>query len=72
MYDRIRTLCDKNNISVAQLEKEMGLGNGTIGKWKSCAPRADVLLAIAERLGTTVKYLLKGGEGTGEKQTMGQ
>lgn len=62
MYNRIKELCDKEHITIAQLEKEVGLSNGVIGKWRTSMPRADVLQAIAERFGTTVKYLLKGKE----------
>lgn len=62
MYNRIKALCDKEHITIAQLEKEVGLSNGVIGKWRTSMPRADVLLAIAERLGVTIEYLIKGEE----------
>ena len=60
MYDRIKELCDKEKISISRLEKEVGLSNGVIGKWRTSVPGADVLLAVAERLGTTVEYLVRG------------
>ena len=60
MYNRIKELCDKEHITIAQLEKEVGLSNGVIGKWRTSMPRADVLLAIAEKFGVTVEYLIKG------------
>lgn len=62
MYERIQSLCKDKKLSLAQLEREVGLSAGAISKWKQCVPRADILLAIAERLGTTVKYLIKGEE----------
>lgn len=67
MYERIRKLCEDKNMSLAQLEREVGLSAGAISKWKLCVPRADVLLAIAEKLETTVEYLIKGEE-TAEPQ----
>lgn len=33
MVEIIKDLCKKNGISLFRLEKEIGLGNGTIGKW---------------------------------------
>ena len=62
MYDRIKKLCDKEHISISQLEKEVGLSNGVIGKWRTSMPRADVALVIANRFGVTVEYLVKGEE----------
>ena len=34
MYDKVKALCDSKGISIAELEKTLEIGNGTIGKWK--------------------------------------
>ena len=35
IYDNIKKLCKEIDISISQLEKEAGLGNGTISGWKN-------------------------------------
>lgn len=66
IYENIKRLCDKNNISIRALEKECGIGNGTIGKMenKERSPRIDTLKKIAEKFGVSVDELLK--ESTGK------
>lgn len=35
MYNKVKELCDSKGISIAELEKTLEIGNGTIGKWKN-------------------------------------
>ena len=35
MYNKVKKLCDSEGISIAELEKTLEIGNGTIGKWKN-------------------------------------
>lgn len=57
--DRILSLCEKNNIKVATLEKAVGLANGTIQKWTDkSTPRGDSIAKIAVFFGVTTDYLL--------------
>lgn len=56
IYDRI--CLHLGELSVQQLEKECGLGNGVIKKWSEHAPTANKLLIVAEKLGVSVDYLL--------------
>ena len=58
LLERIKALCNKKNIKIKSMEKELGLGNGTIGKWKTTSPSADNLYAVANYLGTTMEYLM--------------
>ena len=58
MYEVIKKLCDERNISVRQLEHVIGLGNGSIGKWKKNSPKLSSVVAVAEYLGVTVDYLI--------------
>jgi len=60
--DRIKDLCDKNNTSMFQLEKHLGLGNGTLGKWGKSGrqPSMGRAMAVANALGVSVEYLLTG------------
>lgn len=58
MIERIKNLCKKNNINIAKLEKETGLSNGQIGKWKERYPRADQLYNVSKYLNVTMEYIL--------------
>ena len=50
LYDRIKTECEKQNITIKQLEKNAGVANGTVGKWRKGAPRVSTLIKISEAL----------------------
>lgn len=58
IYDNIKKLCKEIDISISQLEKEAGLGNGTISGWKKSMPRIDSLQAVAAVLNVNVEKLL--------------
>jgi transcriptional regulator with XRE-family HTH domain len=58
VYDTIQELCQKKGIAVSKLEKEAGLGNGTIGGWKESSPTLKSLKAVAEVLKVDVKKLI--------------
>lgn len=59
MYNKIKALCDTKKISIAALEKEVGLSNGTISKWKSSSPTVDSLKLVADYFKKPVDYFLK-------------
>lgn len=56
----ISLLCEKKNVSIAQLERETGLGNATIRTWEKSDPGAKKLKRVADYLGVTVDDLLSG------------
>ncbi len=58
IYERIAGLCADRGIAVRQLEKAIGLGNGTIGAWREKLPRVDRLKKVADFFGVTVDYFL--------------
>lgn len=58
IFNIIKRLCTERNISISQLEKEAGLGNGTISGWKESMPRIDSLQAVARVLKVSVDDLL--------------
>ena len=58
----IKSLCDKNGISIAQLEKELGYGNGSIAKARTI--KSDRVVELSEYFGVSTDYILKGGENT--------
>jgi transcriptional regulator with XRE-family HTH domain len=58
LLEKIQRLCKTNKITIARLEREAGLGGGTISKWETSSPSGDKLLKVAEYFGVSVDYLL--------------
>lgn len=54
--DIIRQLCRTNNVSVTDLEIELGFSNGSLTK--SNYIRSDRLLAVAKRFNVSMEYLM--------------
>lgn len=61
ILERIKTLCKARNVSIYTLEKELGFGKGTIGRWKSASPTVDNVKAVAEYFDVSVDWLISGG-----------
>ncbi len=47
-------------MSIKALEQAVGLGNGTVGKWRTSTPTLRNLIAVAHVLGVTMDSLLQG------------
>ena len=59
MYDRIKALCEKRGMSIYELERSAGIGNGTIGKWRdNRKPNISSLEAVAKVLDISVADLM--------------
>ena len=60
--DRIKEICTQKGTSMYKLEKQLNLGNGTIGKWgkNGRQPTYDKAVAVANALGVSTDYLLAG------------
>ena len=56
----IKEKCKEKGLSICALEKEAGIGNGTIARWVKSSPTLDSLQAVARVLGCTVDELLAG------------
>lgn len=55
---KIRQMCSERNITIAELERETGIGNGVIGRWDSINPRVDRLKLVADYFGVSVDELI--------------
>lgn len=62
VYSNIVKLCKEHGINISQLEKDCGLGNGTVGGWRNGQPRLDRVKLVADYFGVTIDDLMKGGE----------
>lgn len=55
--ESIQYLCQENNMSISRLEKELGFGNRTIGKWNKAAPSVDKLIKVANYFHVSLDWL---------------
>lgn len=58
VFDNILELCKKRGITIAKLERETGIGNGTISRWNSSSHSVKNLKAVADYFGVTMDSLL--------------
>lgn len=61
LIENITKLCKEKNITFAELEREIHLGNGTIRRWDEMNPRVDRLKLVADYFGVTIDFLINGG-----------
>ena len=61
IIEKIRKLCERDNLTIAALERKAGLANGTIGKWEDndTGMRVKSLIAISQALDVPVSYFLE-------------
>ena len=57
-FEIIKSLCDKEDISIAALEKEMGYGNGYLARAKSLS--SDRVYELSRRFHVPMEYLMTG------------
>ena len=57
MYERVAHLAEKNNITIAELERTLGYSSASLRKMKTNCPSADKVLAIAQYFGVSTDYL---------------
>ena len=60
IVDRIEEVAKKKGLTFKKLEREAGLGNGTIRRWEIQSPRLDKLVPVAEYLHVPLDYLVYG------------
>lgn len=58
LLENIRRLCSKKPVSIAKLERETGISNGTISRWDTSSPTVENVQKVAEYFGCTVDELL--------------
>lgn len=60
LLKNIGKLCKEKNISIARLERETGISNGTIGRWGTSSPTVENVRKVADYFGVTVDALISG------------
>lgn len=62
LLEGIKRRCEANRMTIAELERKAGIGNGIIRRWDEMNPRLENLKAVAKALDVTVDELLKEGD----------
>lgn len=62
LLDRVKLLIDGKGMTVAELERRAGLGNGTLRNWDKSFPSVDKVQRVAKVLNTSIDYLITGEE----------
>ena len=57
--EKISRLCKEKKISIARLEREVGLGNGVIAGWDRSTPRFDTVKKVASYFGMSADELME-------------
>lgn len=58
LVDRISQIAKEKGLTFKALEREVGLGNGTIKRWEVQSPRLDGLIKVAEYLQVSLDTLV--------------
>lgn len=58
LKERIYNLAHKRNLSVRQIEKDLGWADRSIAKWDTNRPSIDKVRALADYFGVTIDYIL--------------
>lgn len=58
LYEKVATLCRNNNLTIAKLERECKIGNGTVRGWKNSSPSIENLKKVADYFNITVDELI--------------
>ena len=58
ILSKITQLCKEKGTTIAKLERETGISNGTIGRWGISSPTVEKLEKVADYFGVSVDWLL--------------
>lgn len=58
LFERIKQLATERKMTVAELERRLDFGQGSISKWKSQSPSSERLQKVADFFQVSTDYLL--------------
>lgn len=58
LYLRVRDLANIKHVSLAKVERDLGLSNGIISSWKTSQASQDKINALADYFDVSTDYLL--------------
>ncbi len=59
LYEKVKQLADSKKKSIAAVESDAGVANGTIAGWKTGRPYAETLNKVAKALEVPIETLLE-------------
>ncbi|MCM1305426.1 MAG: helix-turn-helix domain-containing protein [Butyrivibrio sp.] len=62
LVSRIKEKCTEKGTTIKKLEREIGLGNGTISRWDTSIPSYDKVIKVADFLQVSFYWLIFGKE----------
>lgn len=57
LYEKIKSLCDNEGISISALEKKTGISNGQIKRWQKSSPSVENLRKVARYFDVSLEFL---------------
>lgn len=60
LVNRIESVIKEKGVTFNRVERDCGLGNGTIKRWEEQSPRLDKLVLVSEYLNVSLDYLVYG------------
>lgn len=60
LVNRIESIIKEKGLTFKYVERECGLGNGTIKRWTDQSPRLDKLILVSNYLNVSLDYLVFG------------
>lgn len=58
LISRIKQLAQSKQLTLAQLERNVGISNGQIRRWDTSSPKVENLLKIADYFSVSLDYLM--------------
>lgn len=58
LYDKVKELAEKKNVSIYRLERDLQMSNGSISKWNESKPNVGNLIKVANYLEVGIEELL--------------
>ncbi|WP_242387565.1 helix-turn-helix domain-containing protein [Enterococcus gallinarum] len=58
LLDRIRILLKERSLTLAELERKLGFGNGSMSRWNKSTPSGDKIQKVADYFDVSTDYLL--------------
>ena len=59
IFENVKRLADEKGMSIRAIENQVGLANGTIGKWREREPSVINLNKVAQVLEVTIDELIE-------------
>lgn len=62
IFNRLVYLIESKNITIKEFERNCGLANATIRRWKNHVPNLDSISKVAQQLNISIDYLIFGSD----------